>query len=1075
MNQARPVNATAARQRRKGADKLEIRDKTNPIQECQKVIRDDGLYKEVYDYLKEWALNPAADSRAVSEAVRMVCSCMNQLGEIAARDAWFEKILAAHKDKPLVLCALATQNVNDSNGAMIDDHFVRGVWQGRCVRSENRDRVWSLQRMVHAVKLLESSDIRQKLTATELIRFYHSFLNILEENSPWKLQVLTDLEKVPDYEEMFGTDYNPISPVDEAGNPVFYAVPKTWEQAKSDGERLMWVVEQLANVSPNGNVASLQFRSSFAQRLFGVQTLNEYGYMFRRDLDQNKDQSAILSLETLTDDETIARLAAGVKRFKLPAGYDYVNILKNLYEQLESHREKYDVGWELAQEYMNRRQYPKAADWLKRMFSLDLSADNLKSIRDKYDDIVGNRGCFDSTRSKAAGMAIDLYWTFRNGKSARFTATRIDIPLLLSDIKDYIRGFNGKDISTLDDSRLQIESIGYQILLEKGNAEKYLKETEAVWEVKLDPAKGHCARQVAVELPFSKPGAWLVQGTMASGNSDSIVVWINDTAIVEKSLDHAMLYYVADAKTGKPLPNIDLNFFQFGQIDIRKRGVSSSRSERVGKVDEFTAATNQEGQYIYRNNQEDRLANAIWLIQTGAKNTDQTQRVAWLGFKPIWFRGDSASQLNQDKAYVIVDRPAYRPEQKVEYKIWVGKAQFDLPYASQWAKKKVWLSVSDPRHTVMEEREITLDDKGGYTSCLELKKDAMLGGYRMSILQSKGKMHLGSASFYVEEYRKPEYEVSVDAPKEPVTLGDKFTAKISARYYFGAPVTQARVKYTVTRTRYESFWCPVRPWDWFYGNGYWWFGSDYTWYPGWNNWGCPAPRWPWIHWNRRENTEVVVSETVPINSDGTIDVAIDSTQAKELYPDDDHQYEISTEVTDSSRRVIRASSSVFVARTPFKVFSWLRGGFFEPGQQITACVQARRLDGKAVSGNAEYKLYRITYRTKKDGKGVEPVEKVIWSGSGKVDEKGVAEVQLKAATAGQYRFSAKVTDARERTAEGAYSFTIHGQGTESDDQFEFNAIELIPDKEEYRVGDTARLLIGSKEKDASVLLFTRSN
>jgi uncharacterized protein YfaS (alpha-2-macroglobulin family) len=38
----------------------------------------------------------------------------------------------------------------------------------------------------------------------------------------------------------------------------------------------------------------------------------------------------------------------------------------------------------------------------------------------------------------------------------------------------------------------------------------------------------------------------------------------------------------------------------------------------------------------------------------------------------------------------------------------------------------------------------------------------------------------------VEEYKKPEYEVKIDAPKEPVQLGDKFSVAISADYYFGA-------------------------------------------------------------------------------------------------------------------------------------------------------------------------------------------------------------------------------------------------------------------------------------------------
>ncbi|MDO5567358.1 MAG: MG2 domain-containing protein, partial [Planctomycetia bacterium] len=354
--------------------------------------------------------------------------------------------------------------------------------------------------------------------------------------------------------------------------------------------------------------------------------------------------------------------------------------------------------------------------------------------------------------------------------------------------------------------------IGHRLLLEEGNARKYLREAGAMWEVTLDPAKNHFDKQVAVELPFSisKPGAWLIQGEMTDGNSDAIVVWINDTAIVEKPLVDAMLYYVSDAKTGKPLPNVKLDFFMFGSERVSNASSEAQRKHReFVTTDEFAVRTDANGQYIL-NSKDSVNRGKQWLIQAGMENDKQSQRFAWLGFKSIWFRDGMQDQFNQDKAFVIFDRPVYRPEQKVEYKIWMGKAQYDLPDESQWANKTVWLSIRDPRQTVMEEREITLDDKGGYTGSLELKKDASLGRYQIYVSMSKDRRGYGSGVFCVEEYRKPEYEVLIDAPKDPVALGEKFTAKISARYYFGAPVTEAKVKYTVTRTQHVSFWCPVR-------------------------------------------------------------------------------------------------------------------------------------------------------------------------------------------------------------------------------------------------------------------------
>lgn len=1061
-------------QKEKGEPKLLIRDKNNPLPECMKAAYTDGLYQEVYDYLKEWTLNPSVDPVEGAKAVELVCNCMDNLNRVSERDEWFEKLLQVHNDKPLILCALAVQNSNNSYGVIIDNRFVRGERNGQVVNSNQRDRVWSLRRMVRGMTLLEDESVRKKYSEHELLRFYETFIGFFSDAASWKLQILTDLDQLPDYEEGYERYANSVAPVDSSGNPIFYVAPASFAKAKSDGERFMWILEQLAKISPKGQIDSLGLRGQFAQRMFGVQTLNEYGLPFRRNVRSSEDQASILSLETLTDDETIARLANGVKRFKLPAGYNYIALMKELYERQQSSYDKYTVGRGLAQEYLNRRQFSKAAAQFKAMFSLDIPADEKSSMRKDYDDIVGNWGCFDPLRSKAAGTDVNLFWTFRNGHSVKFTATRIDIPLLIDDIKSYLKNYDNKEAGKIDHNKMQIENIGYQILLEKGNTQKYLKETIASWEVKLDPPKDHFDAQMAIPLPFNKAGAWLVQAVMTNGNSDAIVVWINDTAIVEKSLDNALLYYATDAKTGKPLPDITLDFFMFGLEHLPNTSSRRSSGKTIGRVRQFTAKTNQEGQYIFGDPESTRSHNMQWLIRTEAGNDDESQRFAWLGFKPIWFRTAGTNRLSRDKAFVIFDRPVYRTGQKVEYKIWVGKTQYDLPEGNQWENKKLWLSIRDPRGTVTEEREITLDNKSGYAGSFELAKDATLGTYQVFVSLGKNRRGLGNGLFHAEEYRKPEYEVLIDSPKEPVALGETFSAKISAKYYFGAPVTHAKVKYTVTRTRHESFWCPVRPWDWFYGNGYWWFGSDYAWYPGWRNWGYSGPRWPWFPRLERDTTEVVQTATIPIGPDGTVDVKIDSETARNLYPDDDQQYTISAEVTDSSRRVITSSSSVFVPCKPFKVYTWLRGGFFEPGQQIAAFVQTRRLDGKAVPGKVEYALYRITYQPKKDGNGVEPSEKQVWTSSGKIGEDGIAQVELLAGDPGQYRFSAKVVDSNQRCTEGAYLFTIHGQGSMSERDFEFNELELIPDREEYRPGDTVRLLIGSKRADATVLLFARS-
>ena len=321
-------------------------------------------------------------------------------------------------------------------------------------------------------------------------------------------------------------------------------------------------------------------------------------------------------------------------------------------------------------------------------------------------------------------------------------------------------------------------------------------------------------------------------------------------------------------------------------------------------------------------------------------------------------------------------------------------------------------------------------------------------------------------SFRVEEYKKPEYEVTIDAPTEPVALGEKVAATIKAKYFFGAPVTKAKVKYKILRTPHDSHWYPTASWDWFYGRGYWWFASDYSWYPGWNNWGCARPIGWWIGHNNAP-PEVVAEQEVEIGPDGTVKIEIDTLPAKQVHGDEDHSYTITAEVVDESRRTIVGTGSVLVSRTPFRVFAWVDRGHYKVGDTIEASFDAHTLDNKPVSGKGELTLFKITYDAKQ-----QPVEEAVQSWKLDSDATGHARQQLAATKSGQYRLSYKVTDGKQHTIEGAYVFVVRGEGFDGR-EFRFNDLELVTDKQQYAPGEKVRLMVTTNKPDGCVMLFVR--
>ena len=66
-------------------------------------------------------------------------------------------------------------------------------------------------------------------------------------------------------------------------------------------------------------------------------------------------------------------------------------------------------------------------------------------------------------------------------------------------------------------------------------------------------------------------------------------------------------------------------------------------------------------------------------------------------------------------------------------------------------------------------------------------------------------------------------------------------------------------------------------------------------------------------------------------ADGTLAIDIDTAAAKAVHPDEDHEYQITAEVVDPSRRTIVGSGSVLVARKPFQVTAWVDRGYYHVG------------------------------------------------------------------------------------------------------------------------------------------------
>jgi uncharacterized protein YfaS (alpha-2-macroglobulin family) len=1028
-----------------------------------------GNWRDAYDGFKALALDPKSDPNQVAGDLSNATMCLQRLARANEIDEIMESTIKVHEKNWRLLKGAGDIYLNQQiphYGYMIAGKYERGEHRGggKMVNSIERDRIRALQLLEQAIPLAQKDDNK-----ADVAGFFFSVANQLLANrgyyESWRLQYLSNLKELPDYDDGYGYYRNWMgAPVDENGKPVFHAVGKSWKDSKTDGERWRWALEQVVENNPQRKNEVRMHIANFAQAQYAPTTMQQFAYGRRffglpvSDDDTQKNESGTYALDTLKETETIAKLATGIKRFELPDDYNYIKLWQKVVAEPQTGSAE-QAGDNLAREFENRRQYPEAATYWKDAIAKHGAGNNAWRQK-QLDQIVGNWAQFEGLRAQPSGEGATIDFRFRNAKEVKFDAKAIKIDELLTDLKAYLKSDPGQ----VDYNKINLQNIGWRLV--QNNETKYIGDEVANWKLDLQPREKHFDKRVTVTTPLQKGGAYLLTATLTNGNVSKIIVWVADSAIVSKGLDGKHYYFVADAVSGKPSAGANLEFFGFKQKHLggNKWQILTSN---------FAETTDDNGQSIpdpkdLKSSEPD--GQWQWLVTS----RDKAGHFAFLGFQGIWYGRYYDQEYNAIKAFGMTDRPVYRPKQEVHFKYWIDTAKYDKDGPSEYAKKSFPVQIYNPKGEKVLDQVLETDEYGGLEGKYELPNEATLGQWQVNVQvtnDAKVVVAGGNVTFRVEEYKKPEYEVSIDAPTEPVMLGEEITAKIKAKYYFGSPVVKAKVKYRVMRNDYSAEWFPHRPWDWCYNPGYWWFAYDYTWYPGFNEWcGCKRP-WPWWVWRNNYNPpEIVAEQEVEIGPEGTVDVKINTDVAKALHPNTDHKYSITAEVVDESRRTIVGTGDVLVARKPFKVYSWVDRGYYRVGDVVKAHFLAQTLDKKPVEGKGQVTLFKITYE-EKDG-NVKPIETPVRTWDVDTNVEGIAEQQLKAAAKGQYRIAYKLTDSKKHTIEGAYLFTIIGDGFDGQ-SYAFNDIELIPEKAEYAPGEKVKLQINTNHENSTVLLFVK--
>jgi uncharacterized protein YfaS (alpha-2-macroglobulin family) len=526
-------------------------------------------------------------------------------------------------------------------------------------------------------------------------------------------------------------------------------------------------------------------------------------------------------------------------------------------------------------------------------------------------------------------------------------------------------------------------------------------------------------RNEQVKVPSTDPGIYIVEAEH-EGVTMTVTLFSTRFGIVTKSAAGKLLCFAQDRATSKPVPDMEIR-------------VLSKESPITGK-------TGPDGLFVAQGYKGGVIAGVL----DGEIVSTESHYYERMGSHPL--------------LYFMTDRPIYRPGQAVEFRLVHRWEEGDA--LSVKAGETLELEIRDPKGNKVYQEKHVLDEFGVTTGRFVLGDEPSLGEY--TIVAHPGKrdqnynewqwqhLYYGNryqenfGKFRVDEYRKPEYKVDVEFKKSPVLQGDTVEASIHAEYYFGSPVAEAEVSYTVWRRGHWWYW---RCWDYYYD----WYADEEE--DG-RTFGKGRRGW----WGYGEQVLQGAGKT---DKDGKLQVLFPAQKWEY-----DAVYTVTAQVTDLSRRMVEGAGQVKATRAEFGLGMTLNKYVYKPGDRVNARIRATTADDKPVPDT------KITVRVydrhwMKDRYD----DHVLFEGETRTDAHGIAELNYTPDREGGYLWIVAEAQDRKANRVTAEHYAWLCGNAWYGDHVNLNGIDLVLDKKTYDVGETAQILVTSQFKNVS-FLFT---
>ena len=535
-------------------------------------------------------------------------------------------------------------------------------------------------------------------------------------------------------------------------------------------------------------------------------------------------------------------------------------------------------------------------------------------------------------------------------------------------------------------------------------------------------SKANLGHAIAIVEPYPWKEDW---------EPPRMISWVQSTRLaVDAHVDGGnLLAFATDLATGKPMANV--------AVEIRPFGIK-------GTTDDQGLATLPLGVA--------GLKGAHYLI---ARKGDDVAFVSddggWWNESGSWVKQTRPTQLAW---YVIDDRKMYKPGEEVSLKGWLrtlDPGENGDVGGIAGAVSSVNYTVTDSTGNKIANGSAAVSGVGGFDTKFTLPKTPNLGEAYIR-LEAQGRMTGGyTHEFQIQEFRRPEFEVSAQASQGPFLVGAAGDVTVTAKYYSGGPLPGAPATWFVTANQ-TNFTPPNRD-DFIFGSWEPWWGYR-SFYDDEGGSSYKPPK----SWSFEGKTDATGAHTLHLDF-------------LSLNPALPMAVTANATVTDVNRQAWTSSAALIVHPSSLYVGLKTKKPFVEKGTPFDLDVIGVDLDGKAAVGsNIEVKAVRQDWEYKKGKYELKELDPQTCS---VVAAAAASPCRFLTKEGGSYQVTAVIVDAKGRPNTTKLTFWVTGGDQPPARDVKQERANLIPDKKEYAAGDAAELLVQAPFYPAEALVTWR--